>query len=143
MAMEVIGNIKNFQTQNLQNTAITAKVQSEETDTIVIEQAKVQPNNGGSTARVVEQNQEVNVIDTEIERRQTSSEGMKQAVSEMNKLLSRSEAIFGIHEETQRVTIKIVDKETKEVLQEFPPEKALDMIARVWEMAGILIDEKR
>jgi flagellar protein FlaG len=38
--------------------------------------------------------------------------------------------------------IKIVDKDTKEVLKEYPPEKTLDMIAKVWEVAGLLVDEK-
>ena len=51
--------------------------------------------------------------------------------------------MFGIHEDTNRVTIKIVDKTTKEVIRELPPEKTLDMIAKVWDLAGILIDEKR
>ena len=36
-----------------------------------------------------------------------------------------------------------LDKETKEVIKEYPPEKTLDMIAKVWEMAGIMVDEKR
>lgn len=67
---------------------------------------------------------------------------MKQAVEEMNKSLHNSEAIFGIHEDTNRVTIKIIDKETKEVLKEYPPEKTLDMIAKVWETAGIRVDQK-
>ena len=31
----------------------------------------------------------------------------------------------------------------KEVIKEYPPEKTLDMIAKVWEMAGIMVDEKR
>ena len=53
------------------------------------------------------------------------------------------EAIFGYHEGTNRVTIKIVDKDTKKVIKELPPEKTLDMIAKVWEMAGIMVDEKR
>jgi flagellar protein FlaG len=39
--------------------------------------------------------------------------------------------------------IKIVDKETKEVIKELPPEKTLDMIAKIWEVAGLLVDEKR
>jgi flagellar protein FlaG len=38
--------------------------------------------------------------------------------------------------------IKIVDKDTKEVIKEFPPEETLDMIAKVWELAGIMIDER-
>ncbi len=73
---------------------------------------------------------------------QQSQESVKKMVDQLNKKMSNSEAIFGIHEDTNRVTIKIVDKETKEVIKEYPPEKTLDMIAKVWEMAGILVDEK-
>lgn len=72
-----------------------------------------------------------------------SNESVKRAVEEMNKKNANSEAIFGVHESTNRVTIKIVDKQTKEVLKEYPPEKTLDMIAKVWELAGLLVDEKR
>lgn len=68
---------------------------------------------------------------------------LKNAVSDLNKHLTNSEAIFGIHEKTNRVTIKIVDKTTREVIKEYPPEQTLDMIAKVWEIAGILVDEKR
>lgn len=71
------------------------------------------------------------------------SDRIKKAVEQLNKNLSHSSAIFGIHEATNRVTIKIVDKDTKEVIKELPPEKTLDMIAKVWEIAGILVDEKR
>ena len=69
---------------------------------------------------------------------QTISENsqIKKAVDEINKKAHNSEAVFGIHDATNRVTIKIVDKDTKKVLKEYPPEKTLDMIAKVWEMAG-------
>lgn len=78
------------------------------------------------------------------EQGQASNEQIRQAVEKINKEAQyNGEAVFGIHEETNRVTIKIVDKTTKEVIKEFPPEKTLDMIARVWEMAGIMIDERR
>ena len=77
-----------------------------------------------------------------MEQQAQSQENIKKMVEEFNRKMGNSEAIFGIHEGTNRVTIKIVDKETKEVLKEFPPEKTLDMITMVWEMAGILIDEK-
>ena len=56
--------------------------------------------------------------------------------------MPHSEAVFGIHDGTNRVMIKIVDKDTKEVIKEFPPEETLDMIAKVWELAGIMIDER-
>jgi len=72
-----------------------------------------------------------------------TNEQLKRAVEEINKKANNSEAIFGVHEDTNRITIKIVDKESKEVIKEFPPEKTLDMIAKVWEMAGLMVDEKR
>ena len=72
------------------------------------------------------------------------SEQLKKAIAEMNKRINNSneEAVFGVHEDTNRIMIKIMDKDTKEVIKEFPPEKTLDMIAKIWEMAGILVDEK-
>lgn len=78
-------------------------------------------------------------------QQQQKSEQLKKAIAEMNRRINNSneEAVFGVHEDTNRIMIKIMDKETKEVIKEFPPEKTLDMIARIWEMAGILVDEKR
>ena len=74
-----------------------------------------------------------------------SNEQIKKAVEQLNKkmLNQNSEAVFGIHEATNRVTIKIVDKDTKKVIKELPAEKTLDMLARIWEMAGILVDENK
>lgn len=77
------------------------------------------------------------------EQQQASAEQIKKAVEQLNKNLSHSEAVFGIHDATNRVTIKIVDKESKEVIKEIPPEKTLDMIAKAWELAGLLVDERR
>jgi len=68
---------------------------------------------------------------------------IKRAVEEINKRANNSEAVWGVHDDTNRVTIKIVDKQTKEIIKEFPPDKTLDMIARVWEMAGLMVDERR
>ena len=65
------------------------------------------------------------------DQRNTNAQ-IKKAVDEVNKKAVNSEAIFGIHEATNRVTIKIIDKDTKKVLKEIPPEKTLDMIAKVW-----------
>lgn len=84
-----------------------------------------------------------NVENEQTANEKISSDQLKKAVEELNKKIGNSEAIFGVHEDTNRVTIKIIDKDTKKVLKELPPEKTLDMIARVWEMAGILVDEKR
>ncbi len=78
------------------------------------------------------------------ENPQASMDQLKKAVEKINGAqMENSEAVFGFHDETNRVTIKIVDKKTKEVIKELPPEKTLDMIAKVWELAGLMVDEKR
>ncbi|MBP7059204.1 MAG: flagellar protein FlaG [Lachnospiraceae bacterium] len=76
-------------------------------------------------------------------KRSASQEQIKEAVDTINKSMPNTEAIFGIHEKTNRVMIKIIDKDTHKVIKEFPPEKTLDLIAKAWELAGILVDEKR
>lgn len=70
-----------------------------------------------------------------------SNKTIRKAVEEINQN-DYTEAIFGLHDATNHMTIKIIDKETREVLREYPPEQTLDMIAKVWEAAGILVDEK-
>lgn len=78
------------------------------------------------------------------ERKQPTDRQIKQTVSDINRKLNNNTfAEFGYHEATHRVTIKIVDKDTKETIREIPPEKTLDLIAKAWELAGILVDEKR
>lgn len=90
--------------------------------------------------------QELNIDDGKdaSENKMTSpTEALKKAVEEINKNATNSEVVFGIHEATNRMTIKIVDKDSRKVIKEYPPEKTLDMIAKVWELAGLLVDEKR
>ncbi|MBQ7679701.1 MAG: flagellar protein FlaG [Butyrivibrio sp.] len=78
------------------------------------------------------------------EQIEQENEKIMKAISEMNKkMTSNTEAVFGIHEDTNRITIKLVDRTTKETIKELPPEKTLDMIAKAWELAGILVDERK
>lgn len=92
--------------------------------------------NGAETAvvgNVVESNQ----------KNAPSENTIKQAVSDINKKINpNTVARYGFHEETNRVTIKIVDKNSDKVIKEFPAEETLDMIAKVWELAGVFLDEK-
>lgn len=49
---------------------------------------------------------------------------------------------FSIHDVTKQIMVKIIDVNTDEVIRELPPEKVLDMVAAIWEVAGILVDRK-
>ncbi|WP_353092985.1 flagellar protein FlaG [Tissierella praeacuta] len=49
---------------------------------------------------------------------------------------------FSIHEKTKEIMVKVIDVTTEEVIRELPPEKILDMVAAMWEVAGIIVDRK-
>lgn len=71
-------------------------------------------------------------------------EELENAVSETNRIVfgENEKFEFKIHEKTGRYLVKLVDKNTNETIREIPPEKILDLIANIWEMVGILVDER-
>lgn len=137
MAIEPLGSIMSVQAQTAQKVEPVQPVASTEASV----QAEKAPDLKTSIVNEVNKKEEGAANDSR--QNQPSNEQIKQAVEKLNKSLPNSEAVFGIHDKTNRVTIKIIDKESKKVIKELPPEKTLDMIAKVWEMAGILVDEKR
>lgn len=64
-------------------------------------------------------------------------------MSEANQRMSKTRCEYSYDEPTKRVSIKVYDKETDELIREVPPEKSLEMLQRMWELAGIIVDEKR
>ena len=150
MAIEPLGSIMTMQAQPMQQRP----VQRAEQVSTEANPAETQVNNIDPTTVSVAaatDTSENNSENTDSDQKESidyaemtkqQSDKIKKAVEQFNKNLSHSSAIFGIHEATNRVTIKIVDKDTKEVIKEVPPEETLDMIAKVWEIAGILVDKK-
>ena len=58
-------------------------------------------------------------------------------------LLGRDDRFeFKVHERTGRMMVKLIDNETDEVIKEIPPEKILDLVASIWDLVGILVDER-
>lgn len=49
---------------------------------------------------------------------------------------------MSVHKATNTISIKVLDKDTGEVIREIPPEKTLDLVAKFMEINGILIDER-
>lgn len=48
---------------------------------------------------------------------------------------------FSVHEGTKEIMVKVINEDTNEVIREIPPEQILDMVAKMWELAGILVDK--
>jgi len=137
MAIEALGGAMSYQAQPVVKPQVAAP------QPVTMEGQMVETNpmvdaNTAAVAQVSEQSEFQNG-----QQKEPSNDQIRKAVEDINKKANYSDVQFGIHEGTNRVTIKIVDRETKKVIKELPPEKTLDMIAKAWELAGILVDEKR
>lgn len=82
---------------------------------------------------------------TSQEDEKSNSRRIQNAISNANNKMknTKTKCEFSYHEPTKRVSIKVIDRETEEVIREIPPEETLQMIEKMWELAGILVDEKR
>ena len=69
---------------------------------------------------------------------------VKGAVDGVNESLksSRTSVRFKYHENLNRVSIKIVDDTTDEVIKEIPPEETLEMVEKMLAQAGLIVDER-
>jgi flagellar protein FlaG len=69
---------------------------------------------------------------------------VKKAIEKINKFLEddSTHAVYEIHDKFKDIMIKIVDDKTGQVIQELPPKKILDMVAKMCELVGVLFDKK-
>lgn len=76
--------------------------------------------------------------------KQYSEADVSKAVDKLNKLLedNPTHVEYEVYGKFRDITIRIVDDNTKEVIQEIPPRKIIDMVDKLCELAGIMIDKK-
>ncbi len=77
-------------------------------------------------------------------QKKDDEELMEQGIKQANKSLESSNRYIEreVHEKTHAVMYKLKDSVTGEVIAEFPPKKIQDMVAKMWELAGLFVDEK-
>lgn len=78
------------------------------------------------------------------EARQQQEDVLQESVKQANKTLKQYNRYIEreVHEVTHTIMYKLMDSTTQEVIAEFPPKKIQDMIAKMWELAGLFVDEK-
>lgn len=67
---------------------------------------------------------------------------IESAISSINAQMTKTRCAYAYDEDAKRITIKVYDDETDELIREVPPERSLELLKRVWEKTGIMIDEK-
>ncbi|MED1745806.1 flagellar protein FlaG [Brevibacillus borstelensis] len=50
---------------------------------------------------------------------------------------------FTLHEDLNEYYVQVINDQTNEVIREIPSKKVMDMVAKMHEMIGLLVDEKR
>lgn len=74
---------------------------------------------------------------------QSNAQRIKSAIDQANKKQVHTRFEFSYHDETNRISIKVIDQETDKVIREIPPEDSLELLEKIWEIAGLIVDEKR
>ena len=64
------------------------------------------------------------------------------AVSSANNRMVSTRCEYSYDEATKRVSIKVFDKTSDKLIREVPPEESLEMLQKMWELAGLIVDEK-
>ncbi len=107
------------------------------------------PKNIGGSDTVKKSQQTVKAIsqinEFEMNNMPVSEKVVIEAIQKANKAISGGNRRFefSIHEKTNEIVVKVYDSDTNELVREIPNEKVLDMVAKICEMAGILVDERR
>ncbi|MFZ7131504.1 MAG: flagellar protein FlaG [Eubacteriales bacterium] len=106
---------------------------------------KTQQKSLESNLRDSDQSKILKVTPIEIEDAQDINiRQLEKAIEETNEMIFRDNDHFEfkIHEGTGRIMVKLVDNQTDEIIKEIPPEKILDLVANIWDLVGILVDER-
>jgi flagellar protein FlaG len=78
------------------------------------------------------------------EKKKLSGEKLEDLVKAANEVMEAMDKKleFSIHKGTNRTMVKIVDRYDGKVIKEIPPEKMLDLVAKMWEVVGLFVDER-
>lgn len=127
---------------SVQETTNTS-VPETQADEVTVEKVSTQMNQPVDTQS--NQQNAMAIDDSQVTEEQLDKK-LKDALSIANNKIKQSQprtrCEFTYHEDMNRVSIKLIDKETDKVVKEIPPEKTIKMIEKLWEIAGLLVDEK-
>jgi flagellar protein FlaG len=103
-----------------------------------------------SNQQIVEPVKELTIKDPVIPQRNIPADGQLPK-EELSKLVdganqffnfTRTHLQFQLHESLNQYYVEVRNTETNEVIKEVPSKKFLDMVAKLQELAGLLVDEK-
>ena len=95
----------------------------------------------GYTGHTGSHEMEEEISDAEAERR------IKSVIDQVNEKVRQQNGYrrlaFSYNKETKKISIKVYDEITKEIIREIPPEKTGVILDKIHDLAGIVVEEKR
>ncbi len=116
-------------------------------DVNAIGQGRQQQDNFNNMRSSIDLGKDIEKIKVNGEKNNLNKENIrevKDSVDKLNKLLEaqNTRLEYEIYGKFRDLTIRLIDTKTEEVIKEIPPRKIIDMVAKLCEMAGVLVDEK-
>ena len=152
MYMEPISGRRTQQTVSTQTvqTNQTMKMSEQSSAPKAAEAKMTESTDGVMDVQIAKDSDESVTLSIQADRKQLTDDQKNVNLDKLKKVMEQavaslphySDAKFGIHEKTNRIVIKLVDRETQEVIKEIPPEKTLDLLAKRMELVGVLVDER-
>ena len=118
----------------------TLKASSPEVSAGPMARAKVVQSNEALKAQQMQQPAEKKEAQTE-QATEANQEMLETLTNDLD-MLHHVGLQFSVHETTGRTMIKVINKDTNDLIREIPPEGLLNLAAKMQEMLGILFDKK-
>lgn len=73
-----------------------------------------------------------------------SVQDITKRTNEMNQMMAalNTDLRFSVHDKTQQLMVQMVDSIKNKVIKEFPPHEFLDMVAKIRDYVGMILDKK-
>ena len=128
--LSAYGNIE-MPEKKIANVSQQEQVQYAAANMVVNEKGNVTAAGDASNGQASEQNDKSNQLKNAID------------MATYKLKFTRTKCEFKYYEDINRVAIKVLDRDTEEVIREIPPEETIELVQKLWELAGIIVDEKR
>lgn len=128
----------NFQFSVTANTVSSAKVEGNQVS------GNIAANKDGNLVNTVKKSAELTKLELQGVQIPIGDEQLIRLIEKATKALQGPSTTLevSVHEKTRQIMVKVLNKDNGELIREIPPEKTLDLVANMMEIAGILIDEK-
>lgn len=81
--------------------------------------------------------------DNNVSEKEVTSDHIRSVINKANENIRFTDTKFIYYGDVNRIVIKVVDRETQEVIREIPPEETIEILQKIMESAGLIFDVKR